>query len=99
MRTSRLVLMLFLYVSLDLANPLMPGAVSLEAGFVKAAGAERQRAASHRQIGASLPGRREAVAAPRPPRPRAAGSRAAWLAPLRRDRVLPVEPVSASDDH
>lgn len=46
MRRGRLALLVLLYVALDFANPLMPGAVRLVEGCVEAVQAERGRADS-----------------------------------------------------
>jgi hypothetical protein len=43
MDARRLALFLFVYVTLDFANPLMPGAVRLDGGSVDAVHAERAR--------------------------------------------------------
>jgi hypothetical protein len=45
MSCSRLTLLLFLYVTADFANPLMPGAVSYPNGSVEAVHVERSRTA------------------------------------------------------
>jgi hypothetical protein len=45
MSASRLALLLVVYVALDFANPLMPGAVSFEGGSVEAVDADGARPA------------------------------------------------------
>jgi hypothetical protein len=56
MLRRRFALLLFLYVSLEFANPFMPGAVTFEGGSMEAARAERHRPAACPPLAASPEG-------------------------------------------
>lgn len=49
------LLLLFAYVCLDIANPLMPGAVQLVHGTIQVVEADRARVGGHAPIPAPLP--------------------------------------------
>ena len=62
----RLALLLFVYVSLEFANPFMPGAVTFEGGSMETAKVERHRPAAPAPPPASPEGRVPTVVARRP---------------------------------
>ena len=104
MRGSRLALLLILYVSLDFANPMMPGAVSFDPDdSVEAVRPDRSRADGDAAPEAPGP-------APERPEPgllvRLAARPAPGIVPPRRAPVLPrfrparsPDPAPGSDDH
>ena len=56
MLRRRLAIVLFVYVSLEFANPFMPGAVTFEGGPMEAAKVERHRVAAFVPLFSSPPG-------------------------------------------
>lgn len=103
MTARRLALLLSLYVSLDVANPLMPGAVQFVDGSVEVVQAERARSES---LSAPAPLvrlptlERPQVAVQAPPRshPITVDRRQA-LRPVRRPSDASSAPPSPSEDH
>jgi hypothetical protein len=101
MKGRALVLSLLLYLSLDLGNPLMPGAVTFVDGSLRVVDAGRPAA-----IDLPAAGRIEAcqslvAPAPAPPSPcPTAGVRGhRWWIPFPRMRPLAPEAPPASEDH
>ena len=103
MRIARVPLLLLIgYVLLDIANPLMPGAVQLVHGTIQVVEADRARDRNDVHVPATLPpARLTATPAPwpRPPERR----RTARRAPCRR-RLHPKRPrrrtaLAADEDH
>lgn len=101
MRLRGLILLVAIYVTLDLANPFMPGAFEFDA--------DRSVEATRRQP--ADPGMRPALPeteAPatstsprqvRPERPVGPPPAVAWLSDLRARHGGPADPPSPSDDH
>lgn len=103
MAARRLALLLLLYVSLDVANPLMPGAVQFVDGSVEVVQGDRARPGSLCAPGllVRLPTlERPRVAVQTLPRscPVSAGPRQALL-PVRRPPDASSAPPSSAEDH
>ena len=102
MKGRALVLSLLVYLSLDLANPLMPGAVTFVDGSLRIVDAGRPVAVDLPAPAVSLDAGPSPVA-PAPARPvpcPTAGARGhRWWIPFPRMRPLAPEAPSASEDH
>ena len=103
MSARRFSLLLLLYVSLDVANPLMPGAVQFVDGSVEVIQADRARAESI--VAPTLLARLPTLERPQvaiqtlpPSRPVTVDSRQALL-PVRRPADASSGPPSPSEDH
>lgn len=95
----RLALLLLVYVSLDFANPFMPGAVSFESGFVEAAGADRHRPAAATAATVSPPRSGPVLAPERPLPPTRPGSVRRRILPRARHGMPSLDLASPADDH
>lgn len=103
MRGRQLTLLLILYVSLDFADPLMPGAVRFVEGALDVVDAERARSkdSTVRLSLAPPPPRTERVVTrPVSANPVAAGHRRPpWRAPVSRACPPACDPVPSLEDH
>jgi hypothetical protein len=102
MKGRALVLCLLVYLSLDLANPLMPGAVTFVDGSLRVVDAGRSVAVDLSAPAGSLEAcPSPVVAAPVRPLPcPTAGARShRWWIPFPRMSPLAPEAPSASEDH
>lgn len=102
MKGRTLALFLFVYLTLDLANPFMPGAVTFVEGRLEVIDAGRPPG-THLPIlnvaGQGAPGGGPVLARPTA-RPAATGEhRRRWWIPAQRARSIVPEPGSSSDDH
>jgi hypothetical protein len=95
----RLALLLLVYVSLDFANPFMPGAVSFESGFVEAAGADRHRPAAATAATASPPRNGPVLAPERPLPPARPGTVRRRIFPSAGHEMPSFDPASPAEDH
>jgi hypothetical protein len=102
MKGRALVLSLLVYLSLDLANPLMPGAVAFVDGSLRVVDAGRVLAVDLPAPAISMEGGPSPVA-PAPSRllscPTAGALGHRWWIPCPRMRPLAPEAPSASEDH
>ena len=102
MKGRALVLSLLVYLSLDLANPLMPGAVTFVDGSLRIVDAGRPVAVDLPAPAVSLEACQSPVA-PAPARPLPCPTSGArghrWWIPFPRMRPLAPEAPSASEDH
>jgi hypothetical protein len=102
MLRRRLVWLLVVYVSLDFANPFMPGAVTFEGGAMDTATVERHRPVASAPRAAALPSAQVPTVVPMPS-PAAAPVRISVAArrPILTARRLapPLEPASPAEDH
>jgi hypothetical protein len=100
MLRRRLALLLFVYVSLEFANPFMPGAVTFEGGAIEAAKVERHRPAAATAAAAPSPARSGPVLAPgRPLHPARPGAVRRWILPSARHEMPSLDPAPLADDH
>jgi hypothetical protein len=103
MKGRHLTVLLVLYVSLDFADPLMPGAVRFIEGALDVVDAERARSkdSTVRLSLAPPPTRTEPVVTrPASVNPVAAGNRRPrWLAPVSRACPPACDPVPSLEDH
>lgn len=104
MHRSRLALLLLVYVTLDFANPLMPGAVRFDRGSVDVVQGDRTRAGVP-TVCVELAPTPETVVVRLPqvhalPRPRfAAEPRRPPMTPVRRALPPSSDPATPSEDH
>lgn len=103
MRARRFVLLLLLYVSLDFANPLMPGAVQFIDGSFSVVNADRVRPETP-SVDATLihvpaPGPTELALEPAPHYRPLVRDQRPHLVLARRPLPAPPDPASPSEDH
>lgn len=104
MTARRLTLLLILYVALDFANPLMPGAVTFDAAdCTDGVHSDAARGAGQLPAGVFVPSgdwitppTAAAVRTPRPAAPRLPGR---WLNAVRRPSTPLAEPPGSVEDH
>ena len=103
MKGWTLALFLLVYLSLDVTNPFMPGAVTFVEGRLEVIDAGRPAGIDLPVLdraGVAGPSRAEPVLARPSSRPATAGERLRrWWIPGRRAFSLVAEPAPSSDDH
>lgn len=103
MKGRTLVLFLLVYLTLDLANPFMPGAVTFVDGRLEVIDAGRPAGIDlpvQDGAGVASPAGGEPALARPSSRPAAAGERwRRWWIPARRGFSIAPEPALSSDDH
>jgi hypothetical protein len=98
MLRRRLVWLLVVYVSLDFANPFMPGPVTFEGGAMDTATVERHRPVASAPL-AVLPSVQAPTVVPLSPSSPVRNSAAVRRPIPTARRLAPLEPASPAEDH